>query len=241
MPWVTKDLRNMLGSKSDEQIFDSIVAQAKSGGRASKQNLKRMISVLNKEDEDVLKSAIVQSMGRPTASVGSVDEFSVNTFAKNYREFEAGALSQLFPKGSQVRKSLDNLYKVSKSYEKVAKLANHSGTARGNLFYGIVGGGAVLDLWTTASSLLTSYGMAKVLTSPKAARAYVNMVENYAVANEVLRDAARLTPKAKQAAKNYSAALNNLRAWMLQQEDLAPQAENFANELQLEPIVSRGE
>ncbi|MEM7621120.1 MAG: hypothetical protein AAF228_11790 [Pseudomonadota bacterium] len=127
---------------------------AKSKGSADRRSLNRIVKAINPENRKILQSGIIQRLGSPSPGIGSIDDFSVNTFAKNYRELDKASLNILFRDAPAQKQILDKMLKISEAYEKVARLANHSGTARGNLFYGLLGGAGIV---TAPAATISSF------------------------------------------------------------------------------------
>ncbi|MEM7621121.1 MAG: hypothetical protein AAF228_11795 [Pseudomonadota bacterium] len=82
--------------------------------------------------------------------------------------------------------------------------------------------------------------MARILTSSRAARSYVKMLEAYAEANEAVRGVSRQTPRARQAVRKYFANLNNLKNWMANDPVLSIQAREIEGDLNIQQEISQG-
>ena len=220
------DLSRVIKTGSDEKIFDKVYNMARSGGSADKKALKSILKRMDRPANNAFKTAIIQRMGQTKPGVS--DDFSLTTFATNYRDLKAGGAHILFHGNTKMRRSLDRLAIIADKYDRVAKLANHSGTGRANLFYGMAGGGALLDPISTGTFLLGNYGMSRMLSSQRAARAYVNAIEGFAKLGRFTKGTRR---DAQSLIQKYYQDVARLGFVMEQDDYFAGQAEQFQNSM----------
>jgi hypothetical protein len=204
-----EDLAKMLGSKSDETLFDTIQRMAGSKGGANLELLSKARKAMPAQEWNEVASAVVSRLGQATK--GNVETFSPQKFLTEYGNLTQQGKAMLFGSTGRndLRAALDDIQKVSERLADLGQYANPSGTAQMGIATGL---GAVsfaeaaftggLPLTTMAGVLGTRLVSAS-LAKPATARSLANWSKAYELA---ITKPARGTLSAFQAASRRFAS-----------------------------------
>ncbi len=188
-------LNEIAKKKTDEQITRFVLAGKNEGGTI----LSKLRKSLLPEEFDAVSGTVLHQLGRANPSAQSLGDdifeaatdFSPNTFMTNWARLSPGAKRALFEgtRYAKLKPHLDDLARVSEALKDADKFRNYSNTARnvlwGTLFtgggYGTHGtvlasgtvdaGEALLGAAVAGGATVTSsYGAARLLTSPRFVR-----------------------------------------------------------------------
>lgn len=205
-------LAKIVGSRSDEGIFEKLAHAAGTGGSADIKLLGLARETIGPDAWGEVASAVIARMGRDASG-----EFSPRRFLTAYSKLSSDGRAALFhgTGRADLAQALDDIATVSKRFKQLDRFANPSGTAR-NLLGGAaafgIGGAAVgvmegkngatwLDPLTALGGATSATAIALMLSRPASARALANWSMAYA------RSAEAMTPRS---AANLDRATNAL-------------------------------
>lgn len=162
------------GEKGGGAAFNQIQNWAKVKGESVR--VGQLFRSLPDDEKDVVSATIISDLGKATAGVQSAagDAFSFSTFLTQWNKLEPRAKTAMFR--PEVRKTLDDLAKVSEGAKATSKYANTSNTGRavaGQAVIAAVAGG-VLDMGTLLAGSAGQYLTGAMLASPRFARWLAN-------------------------------------------------------------------
>lgn len=189
-------LQRVLGrNMSDEAVSDKLFRMAGDKSTANINDLLKVKNAVSDEAWDELGSSVMARMGRDAEG-----RFTPDRFVTSWGHLSDSGKSLLFD--GPTRKSLDDIAAVSSRFKKLNEYGNPSGTGQ-TLLTGILGSAAYMDPITVISGAIPGYVTAKVLASPKNAKA----VADYAKAYELAAKAPGQTAQNHLAAKSRALAL----------------------------------
>lgn len=180
-----KELSKLLGSKSDETLFDTIQRMAGSKGGADIELLAKARKAISQEEWNEVASAVISRLGQATK--GNVETFSPARFLTEYGSLTDKGKAILFGSTgkTELRSALDDIQKVSERLADLGQYANPSGTAQMGIgtAFGAIGfaeaaftGGLPM---TTMAGLLGTRFVSTALSKPATARAMANWSRAY--------------------------------------------------------------
>jgi hypothetical protein len=176
-------LQKLVGSKSDEGLFDSIYKMAGTNSRADLERLSLARKAVDKETWDEVASGVISTMGRDAQGNFSPERF-LTAFGKLSGEGKAMLFNSTGKK--ELSRALDDIKTVSERMVEInRRYGNPSGTAR-NAGLLATGAAAIASPMATISGLAGGNVMSMILAKPKAARAvadYLKASERLALAN----------------------------------------------------------
>ena len=163
-------LAKVLGTKADEQVFDTMVGMAQTGGRANLTRLMQALRSMGPEDRGDLAATAISRLGQATDGT-----FSPSRFVTDYSKMTASGKSALF---GPLTKDLDDLAKVATSFRDLERLSNPSGSGR---YVGILGAGAGLavDPVSTIGAALGGRTISALLARPASVKGMVRWSSAY--------------------------------------------------------------
>ncbi|MDE2096398.1 MAG: hypothetical protein KGL39_04065 [Patescibacteria group bacterium] len=183
-------------SASNEKAFSDLSAMASERGKiANIVRLERAMKSMPDEFKNDVASTMINRLGlaKPSAAGATPEAFSLSTFSTNYSNISERAKNAIFgPVGSDRRDALDTLSRVVNKLQNVERLANPSGTWRGEAGSGIVGALVVAPV-TTTKALLVGNVLSRALVSPRLTRWLINGARARTLAAQAAQQQALLT------------------------------------------------
>lgn len=171
-------LDDLTRADAPESVFYKLNAAATKGGGEDAKLLTMTKKVLSPEEWGDFGAAIIRRLGnqRPGQPRASREpDFSIGSFATNWRKLTPGAKDLIFGSGTQ-RQGLEQLARVAGDLQNVGRLANmpHSGeyVLLGDIFASVLTAVATgrLDIAVGAMAPVAgAWGVAKFLMNPKVA------------------------------------------------------------------------
>ena len=169
-------LHPLVAGEAKERVFARLNGAAMNSGSADAGLLRAAKSVMTSDEWGDFGATVIARLGDPKAGIARAPgepEFSVGTFATNWRKLSNGAKDQLFGADApgSPRAGLEQLYRVMASLQNVEKLANVSHTTEvgaaativTEVFANVANGRLPLP---ELGGLAGAYGVAKLLMSP---------------------------------------------------------------------------
>ena len=168
-------LASILGAKSDEGVFDRIVAMAGSNSRADIDLLKKARKSVDPMTWDELASGVISRMGRDAEGA-----FSPDRFVTAYGKLRPDAKNLLFSSTgkSDTAKALDDIATVSSRIKSLNKYANPSGTGQT-----VAGFAELQGMWaaplTTLGTIVSGRVLSHILAKPEAVKSVAKWSKTY--------------------------------------------------------------
>jgi hypothetical protein len=192
-------LNKVLGTKSDEAVFDKIASMAGSTSRADVATLLQVKKAVSPETWNEIGAAVIAKIGRDREGSLTPDRF-----ISEYGKLSDFGKRMLF--SQETRQSLEDIAKVSSRFKQLNQYANPSGTGQ-TVMTGALGAGAIVSPLTAIKVAVPGYVTAKLLARPATAK----MVSDYVKAYELAAKAPGTKTQAflsSQARKLAAAATN---------------------------------
>jgi hypothetical protein len=229
-------LNGVLGTKSDEAIFDKIASMAGSTSRADISTLLQVKKAVSPETWNEISSAVIAKIGRDQEG-----NLTPDRFISGYGKLSDIGKSTLF--SPETRQALDDIAKVSSRFKQLNQYANPSGTGQ-TVMTGALGGVAFVNPIVALKVAVPGYVTAKLLSRPATAKAVADYMKAYelAAAAPQGKTAALLTQNAQRLAGIVAqeAGDPSLSSGLVNQLLLQKQAPgNEKNGIQVGPPVSQ--
>lgn len=180
-----ENLMRIVGAKSDEAVFNRILAAAnnKNGDKALLTQVRRSLPA---DEWDEIASAVIARMGRDPKFVTSPGNaltqtgFSPDRFVSAYGELSPAGRALLFRSTgkSDLANALDDIATVAQKVKQLNTYANPSGTAQ-NAMFGIGGYGLASNPITTLGTIIPGAVMSWALSRPQSARSIAKWSNAY--------------------------------------------------------------
>jgi hypothetical protein len=173
-----ENLARIVGGNSDEQIFSRIASAANGGAKGDIQLLSQARRAVDNDTWDEIASAVISSLGRSPAG-----DFTPDRFVTAWGKMSPQAKSLLFKSTGkpQLAQALDDISTVSQRFKTLQQFANPSGTGQ-TVLGGVIGGGAMVDPVTAATSIMSARIVSEILARPVTAKAMSSWAKAYAAA-----------------------------------------------------------
>lgn len=181
-----ENLNRILGAKSEEGVFERIMAAATNSGRADQVLLAQARKALPADEWNEIASAVIARMGRdpsyvttPGTSVTATG-FSPDRFMTAYGKLSPAGKSLLFRSTgqSQLANALDDIATVSQRFKQLNTFANPSGT--GQQITSVIGGaGLITDPITTLTTIASGAVVSQLLSRPQSAQSIAKWSNAY--------------------------------------------------------------
>lgn len=169
-------LNKVLGTKSDEAIFDQIKSMAGSTSRADLATLYKVKKAVSPDTWNEIASATIARIGRDAEG-----SFSPDRFLTGYNKLSADGKVALFGGKDGAAQSIDDLARVSSRFKQLNQYANPSGTGQ-TVFGGALGAGLFIDPVTAIEVAVPGYVAARVLARPATAKVAADYAKAYEIA-----------------------------------------------------------
>lgn len=165
--------------RSGEQILSSLERMAKpNSGNAA--NLRRLLEAMPKEEAASVRATVISRMGTPTKGSANMDQqgFSFENFLTSWNNMTPRARALIFPQ--EHVKSLNNLARIGVGAKEARNALNSSNTAGAIASQTAISGALAWALHplAAAGAGLGQYGIGKLLSNPRFAKAVVNAPRN---------------------------------------------------------------
>lgn len=172
----------LLGPKNDRSA-EQITRRLLEMSRSDSARFRRVLEQIGPEEAGIIRGTVIREMGRPPA--GNPADFSIETWARNYRTIRDNSRSLGVLFRGQNRQHADDLLTIAEAIEGAGQYRNFSNTAGAlnvaNLIRGLAGGsgalagglpgaliagGAMIGLESAVGRLLASPRFARWLARP---------------------------------------------------------------------------
>ena len=170
-----EDLMRIVGAKSDEAVFNRILAAAnnKNGDKVLLTQVRRSLPA---DEWNEVASAVIERMGRDPkfvtapGNVTTQSGFSPDRFMSAYGALSDSGKALLFRSTGKgdLANALDDIATVSQRFKQLNTFANPSGTSQ-NIMFGIGGAGLVASPVSTLSTIIPGTVMSWMLSRPRSA------------------------------------------------------------------------
>jgi hypothetical protein len=167
-------LNKVLGTKSDEAIFDKIASMASSTSRADVSSLIKVKNAVSDDTWGEISSAVIARIGRDREG-----NLTPDRFIAEYGKLSKAGQATLF--NTETRQALEDIARVSSRFKQLNQYANPSGTGQ-TVLGGALGTGAVLSPLTAIKVAVPGYITAKILARPATAKTAADYVKAYELA-----------------------------------------------------------
>ncbi|MDH4981465.1 hypothetical protein [Hyphomicrobium sp. D-2] len=163
------------GEANAETVAQRLTQMAAAKRGADIERLRAARETMGDDAWGELGSAVVANMGR------SKDGFSLARFRTDYAKLSGDGKALLFT--PEHRQALDDIATVSKSFEQLDRLANHSRTAVSGSIFG-AGYAAITSPMQVLASMLGGRALATVLARPATAKSTAAYARSWAAAEK---------------------------------------------------------
>lgn len=163
------------GEANPELVAQRLTEMAGAKRGADIERLRAARETMSNEAWGELGSSVVANLGR------SKDGFSLGRFRTDYAKLSDDGKALLF--GPEHRQALDDIATVSKQFEQLDRLANHSRTAVSGSIFG-AGYAAITSPLQVLASALGGRALSTILARPATARAVANYAKAWAAAEK---------------------------------------------------------
>lgn len=166
-------LAKVIGAKSDEQVYETMVGMARTGGRENNRVLMQAMRSLDPATRADLSATAIARMGRDVEGA-----FSPTRFVTDYAKMTPNGKRALF---GPLANDLDDLAKVSGAFKDFEKMGNPSGSGR---YAGMLGAGAGLtvDPVSTIGAVAGGRVVASLLARPASVQGMTRWANAYQAA-----------------------------------------------------------
>lgn len=173
-----KTLNSVLGTKSDEAVFDKIVSMAGSTSRADISTLYKVKKAVSGDTWNEISSAAISRIGRDKEG-----NFTPDRFITEYGKLSQAGKTALFKgNGNEgLSQSLDDIAKVSSRFKQLNQYANPSGTAQ-SVIGSSFGAGAIMSPLAAVKVAIPAYVTARILARPASAKVAADYAKAYEAA-----------------------------------------------------------
>lgn len=219
-------LQKIVGKQGDNEgtdVFNKLHSIMTEGGFKRKR-LKNAMSTMGKNGRDYMRTGVIQQMGR--AVKDDEEYFSVSKFISSYNNLDDAAKDMMFTQGSEMRRSLDRIYRISRDFKELEKMQNNS-LSTGHLVYTVMALG-LAGITKAIAAVGGGAVAAKMMTSPRVTKQFANMLEKGEAVSRATRQAGIAGPRVTA---QYARAANALRGAMSQNPELQEFADPLFEEL----------
>jgi hypothetical protein len=186
------------GDRSAEQITRRLLEMS----RSDSARFRRVLEQIGPEEAGIIRGTVIREMGRPPA--GNPADFSIETWARNYRTLRDNSRSLGVLFRGQNRQHADDLLTIAEAVEGAGQYRNFSNTAGAlnvaNLIRGLAGGSGALAgglpgaLIAGGAMVGLEAAVGRLLASPRFARWLARPPRNPGRAMRALRQLAVADP-----------------------------------------------
>lgn len=173
-----ENLMRVLNAKSDEGVFDKLVASAGSTSRADMTLLRQARKAVDPETWNELSSGVISKLGRDPNN-----NFSPDRFMTQYGKLTPEAKTLLFRSTGRrdLANSLDDIAKVSERFKDLNKFANPSGSGQTAIGAAEIAGFIHAPL-TTLGTIVGGTVLSHILSLPVTAASTARWTKAYELA-----------------------------------------------------------